>query len=871
MRSCFAWMPIGLSLMICCDAVFADNNIASSAEISSRPYIGATLSYLVDGKVDASLADNTLSMSVPLAPRLDGGVPLWITFSFSQNVPVSGIRIYQGRYRNGRTPARHYVFEADTNRDGSYDVVLVNETNGEGGRWYDYRFHKVHKVSRIRFRALGWINVKDGPNYGVPAIEEIEILSPLNQMQKNKVNVEAHGQEVQFRAIDRLNERVKELKESVWREQFPRGLFTTMWRFWTPANKYDSRHVNALLSSIRRLGANRIWLYPETTGNIGRVNDIVFPEEDFALYYTKRRMVNDRLWAKRGLFRLYPFPSQVVLGYRENILAKLVEDIHRYNIGLIINQRLLPYGLKGWDFPRVSRPGEYPCPLSSKVIYRAAHQLVQELMLAGADGVAIGGDEFFFHGHSGRNENRSPYCRSVQVGQSGACIPTCETMFRKEYGMDVPPDPRKAGKAAFAWQLFQYERLAGLFGALAGEVRKHGGIVTTLFRPGEVKRSAYGVAYDIMGLQAGIDEMGSDPLWSNDNFNGHYYIANETKKLMAASPVRTAVVTLQTTPYFDNRDYRRPIMVYGSAISAIMHGAKGINYYKEEYLTGNNAADAAQWVAKVFSLIKYLDAKGLNEYETPKNIVLLYSRSSEDWWRMHHPRDAIKGGYPVLIQNAVMEVLFRSGISFDMYYLDQPETWRGLEKSQLILVPFGYSVSDAAWRRLLDLHGSGIGVWWMFQDPVLDEQGNLKRRSIPFPSDVFRFDQVGNDIPPYPILKKRILQQLNNWPGLKIPVTCQSEEDVECGMLVDGRRRLLFLQNWGERPAAVQLSVSLDAGRYHCEMIDLDNIYRLEFPGGGSCDSDSLKSAIFHLAPSGVNIIQIEPLTNIDSATADSG
>ena len=851
-------------------AVGADRNIAPEAEISARPYIGATLAYLVDGKA-ADTPDNTLVMAAPLAPRLDGGVPLWLTFSFGRTVPVSGIRIYQNRYRNGRTPARHYVFEADTNGDGDYDAILVEETKGEGGQWFDYRLRDARGVTGIRFRTLGWGEGRKGPNYGVPAVAEIEILTPLERSGKREANREISGVEVRAHPVGSLSERLKGLKEPPWLEQFPRGLFTTMWRFWTPARNYDRRRVDDLLASIRRLGANRLWLYPEATGRIGRFENVDFPEDDFARHYTKRRKEKERQWAGRGLYRLYPFPSQVVPGYRENVLARLTDAAHRHNLGVIVNQRLLPYGLQGWDFPRVYRPEEYPCPLSATVVRKTAVQLVRELMQAGADGVALGGDEFFFHGHSGRHEELSPYCRTEQAKRSGACVPTCETLFREAYGMEIPAEPGKAGEAAFAWQLFQYERLAELFGVLAEEVRRHDGIVTSLFRPGEVKRMAYGVAYDIMGLQAGIDEMGSDPLWTNDNFNGHYYIANETKKLMAASPKHAAVVTLQTTPYYDKRDYQRPVMVYGSAISALMHGAKGINYYKEEYLTGYDAAGAARWVAKVFSLIRYLEQEGLTAFDPPRNIVLLYSRSSEDWWRMRYPGDAIKGGYPVLIQNAVMEVLFRAGIPFDMYYLDQPETWKGLDKTDLVLVPFGYSVSDEAWKHLKELHERGVGVWWMSQAPTLDERGRRKPRSLPFPSGVFSFDRSGQGMPPYRILKQRILEQLNGWPGLQLPGICRSDGDVECGILVNDRRRLLFLLNWGERPARVQLSVSLEAGHYRCEMMDLDKVYRLKFTDDRSCDADSLKSAVFHLDPGAVNIVRIGPLSDTGSAPSDGG
>jgi len=841
------------------DAI-ASYNIASDSSVSSSPYIGATIKYLFDGIVDDA-SENTLVMLAPLAPRIGGGVQLVYEFKYPENVKVTGVNIFQCSYRNGRSPAKVYKFDGDITGAGKYTENLVKENEGIGGRWYKYNFNKPISLRAIRFSSLEWDKKQKGPNYGVPAICEIEIFSEAPLLhKKDSRELNENVRLLESVSGTQVSLATKNASEGLsWSKQFPRGIFTTMWKYWSPGKPYDYKNNLATLKKISDTGANRLWLYPAATAERHKKISYTVPQTEYNKTYALRRLTGEKQWAGKEKYRIYPFPSDIVIGSKNNILKELTGQAHAVNLGLIVNQRLLPYGLEGWDFPRVFKPEIYPCILSSPIVKESAKKLVKELLASGVDGVAIGGDEFFYHGHTGLHEDTAEYCRISDENMKQACQPTCQALFETNTAFKVPLTQGDTEKDR-AWQLFEYNQLAELFSSVADEIKNEGDdkVVTSLFRPGEVKRAAYGVAYDIMGSKGKISEMSSDPLWANDNFNGHYYIANETKKLVAASVERKGIVTLQTTPHYDEQPFKRPIMVYGSAISALMHGAKGINYYKDEYIYTDNINSPLSWVTKVFQLISYLDDNGLQEYKPPSNIAVLYSRSSEDWWSLKYPRDPVRGYYPTIFQNSVMEVLFRNGIPYELFYLDQPDSLSTIKDADLIIVPFASSINADSFQYIQQAKNAGTNIVWLGGDGEIDEVGNEykgKLRSLLHINDA---DMNMLELGEYESFSSNLISILRRSLPSGLPLQCSSllgDADVECSMLSNGKDYLIFMQNWDKKDIRLNIKSALKEGAYDCELIDLEKRSKFTIDGEVNCSENTLNDFHVDLKQGDVKII----------------
>ena len=164
------------ALLVAASPATAENNIAQLSEIRSSPYLGASIRYLVDGKVDIANQNRSLMMVAPLPIRNGSVMPLELEFIFPRKLPITRIRLFQHK-QSGRRPASGYVFEVDLSGNGHYEHKVFEEKNGEGDRWFEYKLVRPVEAYALRFRSTGFPS-GPGPNYGGPAIGEIEIFSP---------------------------------------------------------------------------------------------------------------------------------------------------------------------------------------------------------------------------------------------------------------------------------------------------------------------------------------------------------------------------------------------------------------------------------------------------------------------------------------------------------------------------------------------------------------------------------------------------------------------------------------------------------------------------------------------------------------------
>jgi hypothetical protein len=836
--------------------VWADTNIAPYATIRSTPYVGAAIAYLVDGKVGTD-DDNTLMMAAPLPIRIGQVMPIEYEFVFPHKSSVTRVRLFQHETR-GRRPASGYVIDLDTEGDRRYGKVVVTERNGSGGRWAEYQLSPPVAAYGLRFRTTAF-PAGAGPNYGSPVVGEFEIYADMDTA-PFAIDRPSVPDAPYLTEDAREGRSLKVETAGPWRMQFQRGLVGSMWLFWSAGKAYSEQANARNVELLKKLKVNRYWLNPGVYVPSHRdLSFLTLPKDPRYLYFIDRQFAYREHSGVKEM-KMLPFPSTVVPGYKENVLQQFAAQMHKNNIGVIVNQSPLPYGLGSWDFPRVMNPREYPCILSSSFVRDASTMLYREFMNAGIDGLALGGDEFFVHSHTGRNEDSSPVCRNANGSPNGLCDPTCNELFSEKFGINRETSGTAFSSSAAKWKVFEYERLGTLFANYAQMMRSvnPNAVVTSLFRAGEENRPAYGIAYDVMGSTGMVAEMSSNPYWSNNSYLGHYYFANETKKLMGASREGTAVITLQPTPNFDKNGYRDPIMLYGPALSAVMHGAQGINFYEQNYLFAGGKNDAGPLVEKIFNLTAWLEQKRLVDYHVPKAVALVYSRASDDWWQLAHSASGVEAAEAILYQNAVMEVLFRNGIPFDLCYLDQPSSLDVLSRYTMALLPYPYSIGREAVNKIRQAIGKGTRVVALQRSGEVDEFG--ERYPSPLLQGVRGIEHLAIDLTGsnYSELSAHLIPVIMKNLNGRLPLRLNAGgKDVECSILESKDSRLVFCLNWEKQPVEINLGISLPQGTYAASVITLERETPGSIDGKSSLSVSDFRGFRLALGPEEAKIVSI--------------
>ncbi len=798
-------------------------NIAPLSKLKSEPYLGYSLSTIVDGLIPSiDDCDGTLVGDAPIfTPALGMNIPIQFEFLFDKSVEIQRIRFYQ--YLAGWEGfAKEYLIEVDLDGDGKYDKVLIKGKEGKSNEWMDHSFPPI-KITSLRFTPTKGEKGTYGCRY-YPVLGEFEIYTDKKSAEGFSKITFLPQKEKSIPKLEVIDKFIQSdvNPEKKWNEGFLKGVYLTFGML-----GYTDEEINRRANYLKKLGVNHIVLYSHTRDSSGNLCAI--------------------------------WPSKFLPGSQDNALEKRCNILEENNIGLFSTFWPVPFGRDA----RVQELDKFPCMLSSEFCRKVSSGIYNEIAESGVGGIVLGGDEYFLTSHPLPVPSDDP----------------CREEFKKYYGYDSPPEKFENTERYRKWVLFQYEQLARLFKLWHENMKKinQKAISTTLFYADNYNcsgRIEFGICDDIIGYISGIDTMGTDPYWSHNSPMGHYYAAEMTKRYRAATKNRGAIMVPQITAFLwiEGKEkyvqYSSPLMVYGPAVSALMHGAKGIEFYRGDYalnLYTGELMPGGIAVQNVFSLMDTLEAKNFHQFYIPKTIALLYSRASEDWWRIAYSSEN-KSSKPIegwTYNRATMEVLFRKGYPFEMYYLDQMEGLKEIGNFKVIIFPFVYSIPKEAEKIIEGAIAKGTKVIVIKHKGETDEYGNL------YPEPILgRLIQEGKiDYLDYDLNKSNYFEFAEKLSKILDEKLGKDKSfyfencgyDVETALWENKKGdKLLWILNWEEKLAEIELGIKISSGEYKITQIDFSGEREVKLGGKTEVNAELLRKFGCSLLPGEVKVLYIE-------------
>jgi len=792
---------IVIPLLFVSSTLLANNkeiNIAPIADIYTTPYIGASTYKYVDGNVDA---ENTKALiTTPLPIKHSNTIKLQLKFSFNSPYSINRIRIYQSKSVN-RNYATSYSIAYNSIKDNNKTKITTAATENHATpyKWFDYTFSPPLITNTIHITP-NILSTNKGPSYGGPVFSEIEIYT-----ENQHTNSSAHTNKTPLKTLSTSTNESIAIPQNIqlntpWREQFQKGIFSSIWYFDDLENR---NQPSKYLSILNDLGVSRIWLYLNFYKN---KKNTISPPHVFSKIYTHNKNQINTL--------AIPIKNQYVPYINSPIINTVIDRLHKNNIGVIANEPFLPIKHKSWGFPKVFDPDHYPCLLTSTALHDISTNYYNTLMQKSFDGISIGGDEFFFYGHKPHSKTQSLFCEKAQQSN-------CDSSFYDSFYSNYP---LKNQLNKINIKTHEYTLLAKLFYNLAIQAKAKGLITTSLLLTGNYNRTSYGIAYDIIGHKANLNEMSIDPYWSQQNYLDTSYFSIETKKILAALPNRKGHITLQTTPNFNSKPFDDDIMIYGPAIASIMNGISGINFYKIDHLFEKKIKSPTYHrVKNIFNLIQFLEKNGFTSYKTPKHIALLYSRSSEDQWQTNAHKK--QKNHAVLFQNAIIQSLIKKSIPFEIFYLDQKSTIPDLSEYDLALIPLNYHINKKA---LPKLKMAKKILTFSPANPTQNKETFNADTSLKKLNNTKKYEINLNNLN-HRTLSNLVYDKIMSINKNDSPLSTKSAGDIECSLLNKNYDFLIYCINWNNKETEITLNINIPEGDYNIWKFDTSSLSPILF------------------------------------------
>ena len=407
-----------------------------------------------------------------------------------------------------------------------------------------------------------------------------------------------------------------------------------------------------------------------------------------------------------------------------------------------------------WDYPYMASDALvginehytnwYPCVLSDRDFRDKWTDLLRGALKAGADGVYLCPDEYFYKGH---NLSR---CKCA----------SCRKAFQARFGYDALPvltPPKQAqnaqGQVAMLqpadteqfrkYKVFEYEQLANLFHGVGADLRREFPKAKLVMNENQGSignsngRLEHTVANDLFGNGPEYDEKqvyGGSTMCVDANLK-HLVFAKHFEAACGGTD------RLLSSAGWGPANLRTPTEQYNSVLPEVFVGAKALEIYRLNYIFMGGASSV--W-KKTLKMVRLLDAWGLRDSTMPADVGLVYSRASEDWWQVKvgsqldpSARSAATDFHLHLAdetinkvaagadtpertrllsnerfrgwgaQNAVESLVAANGFPYRVLYAERPDNMRDLARFKVLVLPFAYSLSREAADAIRAAHAAG--------------------------------------------------------------------------------------------------------------------------------------------------------------------
>jgi len=707
-------------------------------------------------------------------------------FVLPKPLPVKRIRLHL----NGVAGA--YTIRGDADGDGAFEALLVRTAGLEGlSGW------KTHTLPGQPLKAL-----RIQPIYGKglwgfrqchPYMTEIEILAPVGAIPDEELKRWARNVPEQRPAggVPLIEAKPAAFPIERGKSRFRKLVCADLWMW---GIHYDQKTKKGTWTKEKVKAGETFQKSARMAKEMGV--DTIFID-----------LTNSTCWD------LMPWPSQVCHGTEDNILKCLIDALHDEGFRVVTEtlHNFTPFEPIKWHYP-CEETSRYPAMKQFPSILYGGHvrdnwlTVYEEQIAAGADGVCLGSDEFYYRGH---------FLETLPPDDAQ------RKDYERRFGHPVPA--KEADTLEYRqWVAHTQEGLAGLFGHWNAELKKrHPGLTTCSVLMQPVQRSnlyGEGVPFALIGQQSGVDEVGSD-------YMGPWGI----RMLAAANGWRK--VSMLFWGWQKPED--PPLQLYAKPLWMLMYGGGSCNYWRFYQLQ-----ESGHWksVKTGFDIAAELEALGAWDARPPRDIAVLSSPRSWDWWQvrafygpLERPAadraiEAMRGWFADELVND--RILLRNGYPYDWRFMDDAKQLEGLDGCKLLLLPFAYSVSDAAAARVADAAAKGAKVVLFGTLGETDEWGR-PRETPAFKSlvDSGKATLIADDALEAggdEAFVDRIVSLIDTTLGERHPFKMTRHgKHVDATLLAKSdREKFVFLINWEEKPAPVDLVVGLPEGTYSVMMRD---------------------------------------------------
>lgn len=337
---------------------------------------------------------------------------------------------------------------------------------------------------------------------------------------------------------------------------------------------------------------------------------------------------------------------------------------------------------------------------------------------------------------------------------------------------------------------------------------------------------------DIGGFKGGIDIVGgtSGYFTLNDKLGwpkASYY----TQVYRACSPKRESMHTMclswgfgffgsaKTNPLCE--DVYPPVAYIGNTLAAVFNKATAVDFWRYNFM--DMVPRGREAIRDAFHMTDTACAWGAKKATIPRDILMLRSRASEDWWFLnvkHNKSDINSISKGVDQAQWLGDLLVRNAFPFEMYWQDQPQSYEPvIDKFKVIVLSFPYSVSDQELKLLEKAASANIPIIAIGAKGETDAFGD--KRKIPaldalikagkiqfFDKDIQRDGNLRST-------KNELISLLEKDIGKgkrSLSLKRYKDNSVQAAMLeVKPDEKLVTLINWGNSDAIVDVGMALPA------------------------------------------------------------